>query len=636
MRTAGDNRRGRNERSPGRFDLRRLLRAFGVGATPPSRGRTRIDLRIRLFGVAAALGLCSTALVARAFYVQVLDNKFYVAQGQARSLRDLPIAVSRGMITDRNGEPLAVSTPVESIWGNPQELVKNPARLPQLAAALGVPTDVLTRKLGQRANREFMYLKRRINPDEAAKIVALGIPGVASQREYRRFYPQGEALAHVLGFTNVDDEGQEGLELAFDEWLRGKPGIKRVVRDGQGHIVENVDLLRAAEPGRDLTLTIDRRIQFLAQRELRAAILRVAATSGSVVVLDVATGEVLAMANYPTFNPNAAGSSSVDAHRNRAVIDVLEPGSTMKPITIAAALNAGVVKPNTPIDLSPGWLKLGKYTIRDHSNYGLQTVTGVITKSSNIGAAKISARLQDGYFYNFIRGFGYGSKPGSGFPGESAGVLPGPAHWSGTSKATISYGYGLSATPLQIAMAYAAIANGGKLTAPTFVKGEHGQTRQVLPPAIAHEVMKMMQTVTEPGGTATLGAILGYHVAGKTGTARKFNGSGGYSRRYVSFFAGVVPVDNPRFATVVVVNDPDPSKGYFGGLVSAPVFKAVMEGSLRLMDVAPDDIDTWLAAQDKAMHGGAPIPRVAEAMSAQTFDDATPVADDLPDAVATP
>jgi cell division protein FtsI (penicillin-binding protein 3) len=397
-----------------------------------------------------------------------------------------------------------------------------------------------------------------------------------------------------------------------------------VLRDGRGHVIENVDLVRAAGPGRDLTLPIDRRIQFLAYRELRNAIASHGAASGSIVVLDVATGEVLAMANLPTFNPNAVGLSDREAHRNRAITDVFEPGSTMKPITIAAALTKGIVTPNTPIDLSPGWMKLGKYTIRDHQNYGMQTVTGVITKSSNIGATKISARLDDQYFYDFVHRFGYGSKPGSGFPGESAGVLPSPSRWSGTSKATMSYGYGLSATPLQIAVAYAAIANNGVLTAPTFVKGEHGQRRQVVAPKVAHEVMKMMQTVTEKGGTATQGAILGYHVAGKTGTARMFNGRGGYSTRYIAYFAGVVPVDNPRFATVVIVNDPDPAKGgYFGGLVSAPVFKSVMDGSLRLMDVPPDDIETWLAAQDKAM--GKTVAAAAPAPAPVEDDAALPL-----------
>jgi cell division protein FtsI (penicillin-binding protein 3) len=574
-----------------------------------------MDLRIRLLGVVAALGLCSVALVARAFYVQVVDNDFYVAQGDARSLREIPIPTSRGMITDRNGEPLAVSTPVESIWANPQEVLKAPDRLPALALALGVPLDLLTRKLSQRAGTEFVYLKRRINPDEARRIIALGVPGVSSQREYRRFYPQGEALAHVLGFTNIDDEGQEGLELALDHWLRGAPGAKRVIRDGRGHLVGNVDLVRAAAPGRDLTLTIDRRIQFLAHRELRNALVRHGAQSGSIVVIDVATGEVLAMANLPTYNPNSIGSAPRDAHRNRAVTDVLEPGSTMKPITVAAALSAGIVRPESTLDLNPGYMKLGRYTIHDHNNYGVQDITGVIRKSSNLGAAKLAAKMDDRYFYEFLRGFGYGAKPGSGFPGESSGVLSSPARWSGSSKATISYGYGLSATPLQIAVAYAALANGGVLTAPTFVKGEKAQSRRVVDARTAAQVMRMMQTVTETGGTATQGAILGYHVAGKTGTARKFNGTGGYSRDYIAYFAGVVPVHNPRFATVVVVDSPDPSKGgYYGGLVSAPVFRTVMEGSLRLMDVAPDDIETWLAAQDKAAQENRPPAMIAAAM----------------------
>ncbi|MFD0739120.1 peptidoglycan D,D-transpeptidase FtsI family protein [Lysobacter koreensis] len=550
--------------------------------------------------VGGALGLCSLALVGRALDLQVVNNAFYRQQGDARALRELPIPTSRGMITDRNGEPLAVSTPVESIWGNPQELLKNPARIPELAKALGVPVDYLTRKLSQRAGKEFLYLQRRINPDQARRILAHKIPGVFSQREFRRFYPQGEAMAHILGFTNIDDRGQEGLELAFDDWLRGKPGAKRVIRDGAGRIVENVDLVKSAEPGHDLTLTIDRRIQFLAHRELRNTLLRTGASSGSAVVLDVATGEVLAMANLPTYNPNAVGMGNPDTHRNRAITDVIEPGSTMKPLTVAAALEAGVITPRTVFDTNPGWIANGRYRTTDHHNYGVLDTTGVITKSSNVGTSKIVAKLPNQAFYDFLHKFGYGQKPGSGFPGESSGVLAQPARWSGTTKQTMSYGYGLSATPLQIAMAYAALGNGGRLIAPTFVKGERNEARQVLDPAIAAEIMKMMQTVTETGGTATQGAILGYHVAGKTGTARKYNDTGGYSRRYVSFFAGVVPVQNPRFSMVVAVNDPDPGKGYFGGLVSAPVFKNVMEGALRLMDVAPDDIDTWLAAQADA------------------------------------
>jgi len=578
----------------------RVTRKPGAADARP-RNRLRFDLRNRLLIVGGALGLCSLALVVRAFDVQVLDNDFYVQQGQARSLREIPIPTSRGMITDRNGEPLAVSTPVESIWGNPKELLKNPARIPELAKALGVPADVLTRKLSQRSNKEFLYLQRRINPDQARRILAHNIPGVFSQREFRRFYPQGEAMAHVLGFTNIDDLGQEGLELAFDDWLRGKPGAKRVIRDGQGRIVESVDLIKPAEAGQDLTLTIDRRIQFLAYKELRNTLLRTGASSGSAVVLDVATGEVLAMANLPTYNPNAVDIGNAETHRNRAVTDVIEPGSTMKPLTVAAALEAGVITPRTRFDTNPGWMPNGRYRTTDHHNYGVLDTTGVITKSSNVGASMIVAKLPNQAYYEFLHRFGYGQKPGSGFPGESSGVLAQPSRWSGTTKQTMSYGYGLSATPLQIAQAYAALGNGGKLIAPTFVRnGERHEPRQVLDPAIAHEVMRMMQTVTEPGGTAEQGAILGYHVAGKTGTARKFNDTGGYSRRYVSFFAGVVPVQNPRFSMVVVINDPDPGKGYFGGLVSAPVFKSVMDGALRLMDVAPDDIDTWMAAQAEA------------------------------------
>jgi len=564
------------------------------------RTRMRYNVRSRVMMVGGAMALCSVALVGRAFHLQVVDNEFYRKQGDERILREIAIPTSRGMITDRNGEPLAVSTPVESVWGNPQELLANPERIPELAEALDVPVDYLTRKISQRGTKEFMYLKRRISPTASRRILARGIPGVFSQREFRRFYPQGEALAHVLGFTNIDDRGQEGLELAFDDWLRGKPGAKRVIRDSRGRFVEDVELIRAAEAGHDLTLTIDRRIQYLAFRELRSTLLRTGASAGSAVVLDVDTGEILAMVNLPTYNPNAVDPRNADARRNRAVTDVVEPGSTMKPITVAAALSAGVVTPDTPVDVSPGYMSLGRYTIRDFRNYGMQTVTGLITKSSNLGAVKLADKLDDDYFHEFVRGFGYGQKPGSGFPGESSGVLPPPERWYGSTKATMSYGYGLSATPLQIATAYAALGNGGKRVTPTFVKGERHEAREVLSPQVADQVMQMMQTVTEEGGTATQAAILGYHVAGKTGTARKFNDTGGYSRRYVSFFAGVVPVENPRFSMVVVVDDPDASKGYYGGLVSAPVFKNVMDGALRLMDVPPDDIDTWLAAQAEA------------------------------------
>ena len=611
----GDKRSGGRDGGRGDAPLswRSLKALFANDDSRPRRG-VRYNPRHRLALVGGTLALCSVALVGRAFNVQVLNNDFYVRQGDARALREIPIPTSRGMITDRNGEPLAVSTPVESIWANPQELLEHVDRIPELAKVLGFPADYLTRKLSQRADKEFMYLKRRISPGEAQRLLDREIPGVASQREFRRFYPQGEALAHVLGFTNIDDRGQEGLELAFDDWLRGTAGSKRVIRDGQGRIIANVDMIAPAQPGHDLTLTIDRRIQYLAFRELRRALLEHDASSGSAVVLDVDTGEVLAMANLPSYNPNDLEGGRQEARRNRAVTDVVEPGSTMKPITIAAALATGKVTPDTIVDTSPGYMRNGRYTINDFRNYGALTVTGVITNSSNVGAAKLALALPDDYYYEFVKQFGYGSKPGSGFPGESSGVLMSPDQWSGTSKATMSYGYGLSVTPLQIAVAYSALANGGRLIAPTFVKGQRNEGERIIEPQLADDVLAMMQTVTEPGGTATGAAILGYHVAGKTGTARMYSPQGGYSDQYIALFAGVVPVENPRFAMVVVVNEPDASAGhgYGGGAVAAPVFKNVMAGALRLMDVPPDDIETWLVAQSKAQakrireNGGTP------------------------------
>lgn len=566
---------------------------------PAPRGRAQFNLRGRLMLVTGALGVCALALVARAAHIQVLHNQFYREQGNERFLREVAIPTSRGMITDRNGEPLAVSTPVESITANPKEVLDTHKMLPKLAAALNTDVDTLTRRLTQRADKEFVYLKRRINPAEARRVLALNIPGVSSQREYRRFYPQGEAIAHVLGFTNIDDQGQEGLELAFERTLRGTPGKKRVIRDRRGRIVEEVDLLRPAEPGKNITLTIDRRIQFLAYRELKRALLDTGASSGSVVVLDVATGEVLAMANLPSFNPNAVNEANRDAHRNRAVTDVIEPGSTIKPLTVAAALEAGKITPTTMFNTNPGWIPNGKYRTTDTHNYGILDTTGVIRKSSNVGAAKIVHMLPSRDFYDFLVRLGYGRSTGSGFPGESPGRLLKPERWSGTTKQTMAYGYGLSATPLQIAHIFGTLGNGGRAVVPSFIKGETGEVTQVLDARVAHDVLRMMQTVTEPGGTAPQAAILGYHVAGKTGTAR-INYNGVYSRRYNAFFAGLVPVDNPRFAMAVVLKDPDTSTGYTGGLVSAPVFKNVMEGALRLMDVPPDDIETWLAAQAAA------------------------------------
>ena len=570
------------------------------------------DLKVRLTALAAVLGLCGVVLVGRAAQMQLLNKDFYQHQGEARFLREIPIPTSRGMILDRNGEPLAVSTPVESVWANPQELLQHPERLPELAKALGIPQDVLTQRVAQRSDKEFVYLRRHINPDDAQAVVARGIPGVYSQREFRRFYPHGEVMAHALGFTNIDDRGQEGLELAFDNWLTGKPGAQKIIRDRRGRIVENVDLIRAAEPGKDLTLSIDRRIQYLAYRELKAALLANQASSGSVVVLDIPTGEILAMVNQPAYNPNAREAAIPGTHRNRALTDVVEPGSVIKALTVAAALESGVdpdiVVPTTPLVVSG-------HPIRDVHDYGPVTLERLLQKSSNIGASRLALNMSNEHFYDVLHRFGFGQSTGSGFPGESAGVLAPARSWGQLEKATISYGYGLSVTPLQIAQAYAALANDGRLMPPTFVKGGGDGGRQVLDPRIARDVLRMLESVTKTGGSATRAAVTGYHVAGKTGTSRKFT-RGGYEKKYISLFAGVVPMDHPKFAMVVVIHNPS-GRDYYGGLVSAPVFHNVMDGALRLMDVPPDHVEQWYAgdaegAQPSAAAAQAEVPSAAQ------------------------
>jgi cell division protein FtsI (penicillin-binding protein 3) len=567
--------------------------------------------RLRLRVLAACFAVFALLLVGRAAWMQLIHRDFYQQQGDARFVRELPIATSRGMIVDRNGEPLAVSTPVESVWANPKELLQAPEKIPVLAKALGIPRDVLEQRIAQRASKEFVYLRRHINPDDAQAVVALKIPGVYSTREFRRFYPHGEVMAHVLGFTNIDDQGQEGLELAFDDWLTGQSGMQKIIRDRSGHIVEKIDLIKEAQPGKDLTLSIDRRIQYLAYRELKSALLEAQARSGSAVVLDIKTGEILAMVNQPSYNPNSREVSQPTTHRNRAVTDVIEPGSVVKAMTVAAALENGT-NPNIIINTSPGKLQVANRVVSDVHDYGAVGLTRLLMKSSNVGAAKLGASMSDEHFHNALQRFGYGQSTQSGFPGESAGVLPPARKWGPVEKATISYGYGLSATPLQIAQAYAALANKGELMKPSFVKATATEKGvQVIDPVIAKQVMTMLETVTSSEGTAEKAAITGYRVAGKTGTSRKFN-AGGYSKRHISLFAGVVPLDNPKFAMVVVINEPA-GRDYYGGLVSAPVFHNVMEGSLRLMDVPPDDVAAWAKPVPKTVNVAAQVVPAAPA-----------------------
>lgn len=550
--------------------------------TPPA-----VNTRARLYLVLMVLVLGCTALVVRAVDLQILRKDFYQDQGDQRFVRDKAIPVSRGMITDRHGEPLAVSTPVDSIWAQPAELLRHRDRLPELARALAVDAEDLELRLAQRADREFVFLRRRLPPDQSAAIGALEIPGVNALREYRRYYPSGEITAHILGFTNIDDRGQEGLELAFDEWLAGKPGLKRVIQNRRGEVVENVELVREPNPGRDLRLTIDRRIQYLAYRELKAAIGEHQAASGSVVVVDVANGEILAMVNWPSYNPNAGGTGDPALRRNRAVTDVLEPGSVIKAFTVAAGIESGKFNAETLIDTTPGTLPVANHIVRDIHDYGVVNLTRLLTKSSNVGATKIALQLTNDHLYDVFHRFGFGEVSGCGFPGESPGVLPAARGWGTLEKATLSYGYGLSSTPLQLAQAYAALANGGRLRAPTFVAGTQTPDAAVLDPQIAATVLEMLEKVISEG-TGKKAAVPNYRVAGKTGTSRKAV-PGGYQSRYISVFAGMVPVSHPRLAAAVVINDPR-GKVYFGGEVAAPVFGNLMTAALRLMDIAPDNV----------------------------------------------
>jgi len=565
-------------------------------STPPTHGRRRQagpSSRKRMIVVVGLLGLTSLGLVARAFDLQVVRKQFYQSQGEARFLREMLIPVSRGTIFDRNGEPLAVSTPVMSIWANPSEVLDNDERIAPLAQALGVDAGELKEQLAKRSDREFVYLRRQMAPAAAQAVLDLGIPGINGQREFKRYYPSGEVTSHVLGFTNIDDHGQEGLELAYDDWLAGKPGAKRVIRDRMGHVVEDVEQVRAPKPGQNLTLSIDRRIQFLAYSELKNTLEKSQADSGSMVVLDTKTGEVLAMVNLPTYNPNALSDSKPGQRRNRAMTDVLEPGSTVKPILMAAALSSGKFTPTSPIiDTTGGHWFFQGHDIHDTHNYGLLTPTGVITKSSNVGAAHIAMALDTTLMYDTYRAFGLGDSTESGFPGEASGHLRIGRDWRPLEKAILGYGYGLNVTVLQLANAYATIADGGVMHSPTFIKGNDNTAKQIISPEVSQQLLRMMETVTGPGSTGTTARIANYSVAGKTGTAHKAS-AGGYAKsNYTAAFAGIVPASNPRLVGVVVVDNPQKGS-YYGGTVAGPVFAKVMEGALRLLDVPPDNIGRW-------------------------------------------
>jgi len=568
----------------------------GEGALKAIGYRWRSALVLGLV-VAGAVGLA-----ARAVELQLLDHGFLAKQGDERSMRVVKIAAHRGAITDRSGEPLAVSTPVDSVWVNPQELNDNIDQLPKLAKALKEDQQLLARRITSNLDREFLYLVRHMPPEQAAHIKALGIPGVYLLREYRRYYPAGEVAGHVVGFTTVDDQGQEGLELGYDQLLNGEDGAKRVIQDLYGRYVENVESIRAPRPGRDLVTSIDLRIQYLAYRELKSAMQEYRAQAGSVIVIDVDTGEVLAMVNQPSYNPNDREQLKAGLYRNRVATDIFEPGSSIKPFIIAAALASGQYRVDSVVDTSPGFLQVGNKVFEDETNLGVIDLATILAKSSNVGAAKVALSLKPEQIWSTLSSLGLGQVTGSSYPGESAGMLSNYSHWRPIGIATLSHGYGLSVTPLQLAHAYATIGAGGIRRPISFervagpVPGE-----QVLDPKVAHGLVQLMEQVVEKGGTATRASLIGYRVSGKTGTAFK-SIAGGYSTdRIMAVFAGLVPASHPKLATVVVIDEPsrdlhETSTLAQGGTVAAPVFANVMAGALRLMDVPPDDLQNVPAA----------------------------------------
>ena len=538
----------------------------------------------------ALFSLAAAAVACRVFYLQILNKDFLIDQGDARAIRSVDIPAYRGMIKDRNGEPVAVSTPVASIWAAPGKVLDSGADLGELAGMLDTSVTEIRRFLTDRQDRNFVYIKRHVPPDTARRIRALKVPGINIEKEYKRYYPVGEVASHLIGFTNIDDVGQEGIELAFDDWLRGDPGKKRVLKDLYGSIVKDIENIKQPVPGSSLTLALDQRLQYLAYRELKAAVLHNKARGGMLLLLGVRTGEVLALAVQPPFNPNNRADFKGNQYRNRVVTDVFEPGSTIKPFTIAAALMSGLYQPETLVDTAPGRLAFGRYSISDINNYGTLSISDVIRKSSNVGTTKVALTLGPERLWNLHHDVGFGSPTMSGYPGEVPGMLSDYADWTQLDLATASYGYGISVTAIQLAQAYSVIAAGGLLYPISFQKvSAVPRPSRVMPEMVAFEVNRMMRAVVGPGGSGRRAAVEGYHVAGKTGTVHKTSDSGYEEDRYTSLFAGFAPATEPRLVLVVVIDDPGAGQ-YFGGQVSAPVFARVMQGALRILNIPPDNL----------------------------------------------
>ena len=541
--------------------------------------------------IVAGIALGFVVLAGRAAYVQVIGNDFFLRQGEVRFARTLDLPANRGRILDRNGLLLASSVVAPSIWAIPEDIERDDpkvqAKLKQVAKLLDMPQQAFDKKL-QDEDKSFVWIKRQVDEPVAKQIAALGIKGIYERREYRREYPEGESAAHIVGFTNIENHGQEGIELSFDSQLAGKPGSRRVIKDRLGRVVEGVGETTPPEDGRDIQLSIDSKVQFFAYQKLRDAVTANKAKAGSVVVLDSLTGEILALANYPSYQPDNRQRLSGEQLRNRALTDVFEPGSTMKPITIGMALQAGRITPQTVIDTSPGRYQMGGFTISDTHNYGALTVEGVIQKSSNIGALKIAQKMTPQEMWDTYTSLGYGSKPQVQFPGAVTGRLRPWKSWKPVEQATMAYGYGLSASLFQMAHSYTSFAHDGEIIPVTILKHpERASGVRIFSPTVAAQVRKMLQMAAGPGGTGPLAQTIGYSVGGKSGTAHKQVGKGYASNKYRAWFTGMAPITNPRIIVAVMVDEPSAGK-YFGGLVAAPVFSEVVQQTLRMMNVAPD------------------------------------------------
>jgi cell division protein FtsI (penicillin-binding protein 3) len=553
---------------------------------PPRRAAAQAKLpKLRAAFVFGVLLAALALLLARSFYLQSIDRAFLQEQGSSRYSRDLEIPAHRGRILDRFGEPLAISTPVKAIWAWPDKVEASPQELKTLAATLELDPRMLAAKLDQ--GEDFVYLKKSVAPEIAAQIAALEIKGVHDDDEYRRYYPSGEVLSHVLGFTGDRDVGLEGIELAQQGWLGGMPGSRRVIINRRGEVVEDVASIRAPQEGRDLALAIDSRLQYIAFRELKAAVEANKAKGGGLVMIDTRTGEILALANWPSYNPNNRSAVARERMRNRALTDSFEPGSTLKPFTIAAALESGKVRPASVIDTAPGTLTIGNATIHDAHREGALTVEQVIQKSSNVGAAKIALSLPPEAMWETLSGAGFGASPRTGYPGEVSGRLRPAKTWRPIEQATMAYGHGISVNLVQLARAYTVFANDGELKAVTLFKASGPVAgRPVLKSETARAVRHMLEMVVGPGGTAPKAQVIGYRVAGKTGTAHKLE-NGSYVNRYVASFVGFAPASNPRLLVAVMIDEPSGGQ-YYGGSVAAPCFANVMGSSLRLLGVPPD------------------------------------------------